>query len=273
MTIRLRVTISVVVLALVTLPALLAGWISPRTYDQQFREAVNTPPSAQFLLGTDALGRDRFVRLLHASRVSLLIAPAAALVAVFTAALVGGIAGWLGGFCHKVVSRATEVALSLPWLLLLLAVRAALPLDTSPASSVAITFLVLGLLGWIGPAQVVAAGVAQMVSSDFVFAARARGLRAGRIFWGHLLPNLRPVLAAQLWTTIPAFILAEANLSMLGLGVAEPLPSLGNMLREVESAVAGWGNPLAHYWVFAPAAVLLLVMCCLQGLFPTEVSQ
>jgi peptide/nickel transport system permease protein len=270
---RKRGIVCAILLGLIVIPALLAGWIFPGAYDQQFREATNAAPSLQFPLGTDELGRDRFVRLLYGCRVSLLVAPAASVLAVLTAALVGGIAGWLGGFWRLLVTGATDVALSLPWLMLLLAVRAALPLNTAPAASVAITFLVLGLLGWVGPAKVVSAAVAQLVSSDFILAARARGLGPGRIFRGHVLPNLAPILTAQLWTTLPAFILAEANLSLLGLGVSEPLPSLGNMLREVESAVAGWGNPLAHFWIFAPAVVLVVVMACLQGLFPSEVSQ
>ena len=270
---RWRNAVCAVILALIVLPAAFAPWITGRAYDEQFREAPNAAPSPQFPLGTDALGRDRLTRLLHGCRVSLMIAPAASLLAVLAAAVAGGLAGWLGRFPRKLLSGASDVALSLPWLMLLMMVRAALPLNTSAVASVAITFLVLGLLGWIGPARVVAEGVAQLVNADFILAARARGLSRGRIFRGHLLPGITPVLMAQFWITLPAFILAEANLSLLGLGVAEPLPSLGNLLREVESVAAGWSNPFANYWVFAPALALFLVLACLQGLFPSESPQ
>jgi peptide/nickel transport system permease protein len=256
-------------LAAVVVPAVLAG-LWAHSYQEQFRERPNAAPSHAFLLGTDELGRDRFVRLLYGCRVSLLVAPAASLLAVATAAVVGGLAGWLGGFWRRLVNGATDVALALPWLLLLLAVRTSLPLDISPLASAAVTFALLGLFGWVGPAKVVSAGVAQVVASDFVLAARGRGVGAARIFAWHVVPHLRPVLVAQFWTTLPAFILAEANLSLLGLGVVEPLPSLGNMLRELETVVAGWDHPWSRWWTFAPAFVLVLVVASVQGLLPRE---
>jgi ABC-type dipeptide/oligopeptide/nickel transport system permease subunit len=152
-------------------------------------------------------------------------------------------------------------------------VRAALPLNTTPEISVTITFALLGVLGWAGPAQVVRSGVAQLISADFVLAARSRGLTRSRVLLHHVLPNLRPVLAAQFWTSIPLFILAEANLGMLGLGVSEPLPSLGNLLRGLETQAAGWQHPFAQYWLFAPVFLLVIVLSCLHVLFPSEVHQ
>jgi ABC-type dipeptide/oligopeptide/nickel transport system permease subunit len=263
----------VLLLGLIASAALFSGVVSRDSYDRQIRAMPDAPPSRAFPLGTDELGRDRLARLLVGSRISLTLASAASLISVLLAGVAGGIAGLKGGRWEKCTTAASNLTLSLPWLFLLMGVRAALPLNTSPQVSVSITLGLLGILGWAGPAQIVRGGVAQLVTSDFVLAARARGLRRGRILMHHILPNLRPVLAAQFWTSIPLFILAEANLGMLGLGVSEPLPSLGNLLRGLETQAAGWEHPFAQYWLFAPVFLLALVLSCLQVLFPSEVHQ
>ena len=139
---------ALILLGLVALASLLAGWLCTSSYSQQFRDAISAPPSSKFLLGTDELGRDRFARLLYGTRISLLLAPAAALLSTLIAAFVGGTAGYLGGRWERVVTSGIDLFLSLPWLFLLLAVRALLPLNTSPMTSVIITFLLLGCLGW-----------------------------------------------------------------------------------------------------------------------------
>src|ERR1039458_6156896 len=114
---------------------------------KQFRDAPSAPPSHQHLLGTDEIGRDRFARILYGTRISLLLAPAAALVSTVLAALVGGLARYLGGIWVRLAREITALFLSLPWLFLLITVRALLPLNVSPLVSVLITFLILGLLG------------------------------------------------------------------------------------------------------------------------------
>lgn len=259
--------------ALGTLLALLAAavcadWLAPAPYGWQFRERTNAPPSHQFPLGTDELGRDRVSRLLHGSRVSLLLAPAAALLSTLMAALIGGVAGYLGGWWEGVVMRAVDLFLSLPWLFLLLTVRAMLPLTVSPWTSVVITFALLGLLGWAGPARVVRAAVRSMRTSGFLLQARACGCRGIRLFLIHILPNLKPILHAQFWISVPVFILAEANLGLLGLGVAEPLPSWGNLLRGLENFPAVRTNPA----ILAPVLLLVLVIGSLHLVFPAEDS-
>ena len=224
-----------VLLAMLSLASLGAGLWAPADYATQFREVPNSPPSHQHLLGTDELGRDRFSRVLHGTRVSLLMAPAAALLSSLLAMFVGGVAGYLGGWWERGAMAATDLFLSMPWLFLLLAVRAMLPLNVSPLTSVAITFLLLGMLGWAASARVLCAGARELRNSDFVLQARASGVRGLRLLLIQVVPNLRPVLLAQFWISIPVFIISEANLGILGLGVAEPLPSWGSLLRELES--------------------------------------
>jgi peptide/nickel transport system permease protein len=258
--------IALILLGLVALASLFAGVLAPSSYSQQFRDSLSVSPSARFPLGTDELGRDRFARLLYGTRVSLILAPAAALLSTLIAALIGGTAGYLGGKWERTVTAGIDLFLSLPWLFLLLAVRALLPLNTSPITSVIITFLLLGCLGWATPARIIRAGTRTLVHSDYLVQARANGISKIRLFWRHLLPNLRPILLAQFWISVPVFILSEANLGLLGLGVSEPLPSWGAMLRELENYTAILHNP----WMLAPAALLVLVVCCLQLVLRTE---
>ena len=163
--------------------------------------------------------------------------------------LIGGAAGYLGGRWERLVTAVVDLFLSLPWLFLLLAVRALLPLNTSPVTSVMITFLLLGCLGWAAPARIIRAGARTLVNSDYLVQASASGISRWRLFWRHLLPNLQPILLAQFWISVPLFILSEANLGLLGLGVSEPLPSWGAMLRELENYSAILQNP----WMLAPA--------------------
>jgi peptide/nickel transport system permease protein len=257
--------IALAVLVLVALASLAATWLAP-SYSEQFRDAISAPPSAKFPLGTDELGRDRLARLLYGTRVSLLLAPAAALLSTLIAAFLGGTAGYAGGRWDRLVSSGIDLFLSLPWLFLLMAVRALLPLNTSPITSVILTFLLLGCLGWASPARIVRAGTGALANSDYVLQARAAGVSSARLFWRHLLPNLKPILAAQFWISIPVFILSEANLSLLGLGVAEPMPSWGAMLRDLENYTAVLQNP----WMLAPALLLIAVVSCLQLLLRTE---
>jgi ABC-type dipeptide/oligopeptide/nickel transport system permease subunit len=250
---------AICLLSLVALAAVAPEWWAPAAYDQQFRESPDAAPSRRFLLGTDAVGRDRFSRLLYGTRVSLLLAPAAALLSCVTAALLGGIAGFAGGPVDRVIIGAVDLCLSLPWLLFLLIVRACLPLNLSPALSVTVTFLLLGVLGWAAPARVVRAGVRNLKNSDFVFHAHALGVSPGRLLTRQLLPNVAPVLFAQFWIAVPVYILAETTLGMLGLGIAGPLPSWGGLLRELEGSI---GFP--PIWLLAPAVLLTAVVGCFE---------
>ena len=256
------------VLAALFAAALLAGALAPAHYETQDREAAGALVSKAHPLGTDALGRDRLARLLYGLRVSLLMAPAAALVSTAIAAVLGALAGFAGGWLDRSLTRLTDLVLSLPWIFVLLIVRAALPLNVSPAVSLVLTFALLGLLGWAVPSRVVRASVAGLRDSDALLEARALGCRTPRLLARHILPNLRPVLAAQFCLAVPAFILSEANLSVLGLGVVEPLPSLGNLLRELES----YDVVAAQPWLLTPVALLAVIVACFHLLVSRKES-
>lgn len=251
---------SIALVLLIASASVAGGFLSRLDYAGQDRERVNAGVSRGHWLGTDDLGRDRFSRILQGTRVSLLLAPAAAAISMLLAGLVGGATGLRGGRPERAAKAVIDLFLSIPWLFLLLMVRAMLPLNTSPMLSAVVTFLVLGTLGWAAPARVLQAQASRLRRSQFMLLARASGVGRQQLFVRHILPNLRPVLTAQFWISVPIFILAEANLSLLGLGVAEPLPSLGSLLREMETALTLGGDGLR----FAALIVLIVVVCTLQ---------
>jgi peptide/nickel transport system permease protein len=262
----LRQKIACGVLALVMGASFGAHWLAPDGYSRQYRDAIDAPPSRAHWLGTDELGRDRFARVLYGTRVSLVLAPAAALLSTLTAALIGGLAGYLGGAWARLAMAVTDLCLSLPWLFLLITARALMPLNVSPLTSVAVTFLLLGMLGWTSAARVLYSNGAALRQSDFVRQARAAGVSGTRLFWVHVAPNLKPVLYAQFWLSIPVFILSEANLGILGLGIAEPMPSWGSLLKELEGLVSLGEQP----WKFVSLILLIVVVTSFQLLLSAQ---
>ena len=259
---------ALVILVTVFAVSMLADAFAPIPYSLQFRESICAPASRQFPLGTDELGRDRWSRLLYGTRVSLLLAPGAAIISTAMAVLVGGVAGYMGGWWDRVVLRLIDLFLSIPWLFLFLITRALLPLNTAPIDSMLVTFAVMGLLGWAGPARVIRIGAQSLRNSDMILHAQACGCNGVRLILVHMIPNLKPVVLAQFWTSIPIFILGEASLGLIGLGVAEPLPSWGNLLRDL-------GNPhliATNPWVLAPLGLLVMVMTCFQFVLPRKES-
>jgi len=242
-------------LILVYLVALAAPWIAPAGYADQFRDHAGERPSARFPLGVDELGRDRLSRLLYGTRVSLFLAPVAATISVGLAFAIGLTAGLATPFLARTLDLVIDLLLSLPTLFLLLIARAMLPLNASPFASVLLTFLLMGALGWPASARVLSGASRALRGSTFLVQARALGCSSAGRLAIQILPNLWPLVVAQFFFLVPIFILAEANLGILGLGVSEPLPSWGSMLGELTNPAGISRAP----WILAPAALLLMV--------------
>jgi peptide/nickel transport system permease protein len=139
-----------------------------------------------------------------------------------------------------------------------------MPLNTRPLESILLTFALMGVAGWAWPARIFGASIEQMKQSGWLLQARASGIGSRRIALVHVWPHLRAIAWAQLRVLVPAYILSEASLGLIGLGVAEPLPSWGNLLAELQRPEAVHSNP----WVLAPLGLLMIVMICLEQVAP-----
>jgi len=254
--------IAATVLVLLHVAVVAAPLLAPSAPETQHRDHPYAPPGADFPLGTDGLGRDVLSRTLYGGRVSLFAGLAAAVVAVSLGGLVGGVAGLAGGRTDRLLTRVTEAVMALPWLYLLLAVRAALPLSLGPVAAFALVVVVIGCVGWARPARLVRSVVLAAREHDAVRAARGFGASEWWILRRHLLPAAGSVLRTQLALLVPQFILAEVTLSFVGLGVGEPAASWGGMLAELRQPYV-----LRHAaWLIAPAIPLILSVFCYHHL-------
>jgi peptide/nickel transport system permease protein len=256
MTRRTRIVGALLFLASIHLAVLLAGWTAPYPYAEQHREFPFAPPGGSFLLGTDGLGRDIFSRLLHGGAISLFAGLLAAAISLALGLLLGVLAGFFGGRLDRMLMRTGELAMALPWLYLLLAVRAMLPLHIGPVEAFLLVAAIIGGMGWVRPARLIR-GIA-LSGREQGFVAAARGFGAGPLYLirRHILPLAAGVLVTQATILIPQYILAEVTLSFLGLGVSEPVPSWGNMLAEARQYHA----LVSHPWLLAPGLALIPVL-------------
>jgi peptide/nickel transport system permease protein len=206
-------------------------------------------------LGSDWLGRDVWSRLVHGARYSMGLATLAVVGATVLGAGVGLLAGWRGGVVDTVLMRVTDLFIVLPALYVVLLFRASLPLVLEPSTLFLLMAGVLALAGWPSVARGVRAIVASEREREYVLAARAMGATGWRIVTRHLLPSTLPFLGTQAVLLLPAFIVAEATLSFIGLGFAEPTPSWGTLLSDTFDVRVLREAP----WLLAPAVAIALV--------------
>jgi peptide/nickel transport system permease protein len=205
-------------------------------------------PGVIFLWGADGAGRDVFSRVLYGGRISLATGLGAALISLALGLFWGTLSGFYGGWCDRLIMHGGELFLALPWLYLLLAVRAFLPLHITTVQAFFLLVTIIGVVGWVRPARIVRGVVLSARERGFVMAARGFGASGPYLIRRHILPLTGSVLLTQATVLIPQYILAEVTLSFLGLGVGEPVPSWGNMLAEARQYHALVG----HSWMLAP---------------------
>jgi peptide/nickel transport system permease protein len=225
----------------------------------------DSPAGPWLPLGGDALGRDVFVRVLLGARMSLGVSMLAAAGALLLGAAAGAIAGFNGGRLEDLLMGAADLVLVLPAIYVVIVLRASMPLVLSTSEVFWTLAGVLALAGWPYPARGVRAVVASESRKEYAEAARALGAGRWRILLRHLLPAARSFLGVQATLLLPAFILAEATLSFVGFGFAEPVPSWGVMLQDAAQAGALATAP----WLLAPGAAIVLSVFSLHLLADT----
>jgi peptide/nickel transport system permease protein len=210
-------------------------------------------PARIFLLGSDGYGRDQFSRFLYGGQISLLAGLIAAILSVSLGIVAGGIAGYYGGWIDDILMRGGELFLALPWLYLLFAVRAALPLHISQWQVFLLLISVMGLIGWARPARLIRGVVLSAKERNFVLAARGFGASDAYLLRRHVLPQTYAVLLTQITLLVPQYVLAEVTLTFLGLGVGEPMPSWGALFTSLQQ----YSVLSSYWWMFLPALLLI----------------
>lgn len=238
------------VLMLLLVVALGAPWIAPRTPLEQDINQRLMPPSREFPLGSDHLGRDILSRLVYGSRVSLLVGLSAVILGGVMGSTLGMVGGYFGGGIDRTVTSLTDTFLSFPTLLLALVFIATL------GSGVANVILAVGLSVWPGVARVIRGEIIKLRQREFVEAARVIGASDGYVLWRHLLPNALGPLLVVLTFDVGTVILAEASLGFLGLGIPPPAPTWGRIVSEGRGylRIAPWAM------VFGGTAISLTVL-------------
>lgn len=259
--------ISAAILLLLIAAAAVTLRLSRYDYAFQDRDAIMAPATAQHTVGTDEIGRDRMVRVAAALLIGLAGATAAAVITTTIAAFFGTLAAFSAPWIATILLFVSDAFLSLPWLFLLMMARSLLPLTASPLETAMTTFLVLAALGWPACSRAIYRASMQLRFAEWMIHGHACGLKTWQLIRLHLVPHLRPLFLPQFLVCVPAFIVAEANLGALGLGVGEPMPSWGAMLLELDnSALLARSN-----WVYLPIVLLVVVLLILES-FTSEVE-
>ena len=223
-------------------------------YDALDWQHLAAPPfsAAGHWLGTDRLGRDLLVRSLYGVRISVLISVAATAISVAIGVAWGAIAGYVGGRTDELMMRFVDVLYSLPYLFIVIIL-----MTVFQRGSLLVLLVAIGAVGWLTIARIVHGQTLALKGREFIEAARAAGVGPTAIVLRHIVPNLLGPLVAYATLTVPQLILFESFLSFLGLGVQEPLPSLGSLIndgaREMQSA---------PWMLLVPAGFLVVLLVC-----------
>ena len=216
---------SACILIILILAALFAPWIAPHSYSYQNLNLGATPPSGEFLLGTDTLGRDLLSRILYGARVSLLVGFVATAVALVIGVSWGIIAGYFGGRIDSVMMRIVDVLYGLPFIIFIILLMVIF------GRNIWLLFMAIGAVEWLTMARIVRGQVITVKNQEYVMAAQAMGVPNLRLFIKHIFPNILGPIAVYATLTIPQVMLLEAFLSFLGLGVQPPMSSWGTLIR------------------------------------------
>jgi oligopeptide transport system permease protein len=242
------------VVVLIGVLALLGPMVSPYAYDALDWQHLAAAPfeSTSHWLGTDRLGRDLFVRTLNGVRISLLISLLATAISLSIGVTWGAVAGYIGGRTDGLMMRIVDVLYSLPYLFIVIILTTVFQRGSLP-----VLFFAIGAVGWLTTARIVRGQTLALKRREFIEAARATGLGTPAILFRHIIPNLIGPIAVFATLTIPQMILFESFLSFLGLGVQEPLASLGSLINDGAQELQS-----APWMLLVPAVFLVVLLVC-----------
>lgn len=247
------IMVGIVLFLAILIPSIVGPLLSSRSPTAMTLDFLQ-PPSLKYIFGTDTFGRDIFIRVLYGSRVSLLIG----LSVMLSTAVLGTAIGLLAGFFQRldgILMRAMDVLMAFPSLLLALGIMAALGQKPS------VVVIALTIVYTPRTARVVRGQVLFLREQDYIQAARAVGVPAGRILVRHLTPNVLSPLIVQSTFVFGYAILAEAGLSFIGIGIQPPLPSMGNILGDARTIIqeAPWMTFLPGVWVICTVMAVNII--------------
>lgn len=229
-------------------------------------QARLSAPNDTYIMGTDSTGRDVFSRIIHGGQISLIVGITAVTISVTLGTLIGGLAGFFGGWVDTILMRFTEAMLSIPQLFLLIVLGKFIGRDIETitilgrqiSGSVMIVIFVIGLTSWMGLSRIVRANVLSLKEMDYVSVSKSLGSSQLRTFFKHLIPNTMGVIIVASTLGLAGAILSEAYVSFLGLGIQPPTASWGNMLTAAQTFVqkGSW-----WMWVYPSVFIVLTILC------------
>jgi peptide/nickel transport system permease protein len=223
-------------------------------------------PTEEHWMGTDSTGRDIFARIIHGGQISLFVGIIAVLISVSVGTIIGGLAGYFGGWVDSLLMRLTEAMLSIPQLFLLIVLGKFIGRDIETinilgydfSGSVIIVILVIGFTSWMFLARIVRANVLSLKEMDYISVAKSLGSSNIRIFFHHLIPNTMGAIIVSTTLGLAGAILLEAYVSFLGLGIQPPTASWGNMLTAAQTYIqkGSW-----WMWVYPSLFIVFTILC------------
>ena len=242
---------SMVLLSVMVLVAVVGPWLHPHLFDEVYWDYIQAPPdwAAGFYFGTDTNGRDLFVRTLYGIRVSMMVGLIATGVSLVIGVSYGAVAGYLGGRTDQIMMRLVDILYSMPFMFFVILLMVIF------GRNIFLIFAALGAVEWLTMARIVRGQALSIKNQAFVEAARATGVSNFHIIKRHIIPNAMGPVIVYVTLTIPQVILIESFLSFLGLGVQEPMTSLGVLISEGAQQMES-----APWILLFPATTLALVL-------------
>lgn len=244
--------ISLIFLIFITAVSFSVPYITSTDIERIHMSETNQPPSSEYWLGTDRNGRDVLIRTLYGGRVSLTIGLTSMFFVTLIGSIIGSVSGFFGGWIDNLLMRLTDFILTIPFMVFVIVLNAIM-IGYDRVTGMWSLIIVFSLLGWGGVARIVRSKILAEKENEYVLAATSIGCKPSTVIIKHLFPNVMTTVIVQATLLLAAYIVAEAGLSFIGVGVPPEIPSWGNMLMEARQTDV-LQNKL---WIWVPPAVCI----------------